>query len=140
MAEATIALGPLGQIALTVADLAAATEFYRERLGLPFLFAAPNLAFFDCGGVRLMLATPERGEAVAQGATLYFTVGDIHAAHRALAERGVPFVDAYRPLLGHDQWDSDLAASTIPGHPGQAGYGLIAWLVLNGGWREWLDL
>lgn len=94
MAEATIALGPLGQIALTVADLAAATEFYRERLGLPFLFAAPNLAFFDCGGVRLMLATPERGEAVAQGATLYFTVGDIHAAHRALAERGVPFVDA----------------------------------------------
>ncbi len=94
MAEATIALGPLGQIALTVADLAAATEFYRERLGLPFLFAAPNLAFFDCGGVRLMLATPERGEVVAQGATLYFTVGDIHAAHRALAERGVPFVDA----------------------------------------------
>ncbi|HNP71471.1 MAG TPA: VOC family protein [Kouleothrix sp.] len=94
MAEATIALGPLGQIALTVADLAAATEFYRERLGLPFLFAAPNLAFFDCGGVRLMLATPERGEAVAQGATLYFTVGDIHAAHRALAQRGVPFVDA----------------------------------------------
>lgn len=94
MAEATIALGPLGQIALTVADLAAATEFYRERLGLPFLFAAPNLAFFDCGGVRLMLATPERGEVVAQGATLYFTVGDIHAAHRALAQRGVPFVDA----------------------------------------------
>lgn len=56
------------------------------------------------------------------------------------SRRGVPFVDAYRPLLGHDQWDSDLAASTIPGHPGQAGYGLIAWLVLNGGWREWLDL
>ncbi|CCH73556.1 GDSL-type esterase/lipase family protein [Nostocoides australiense] len=56
------------------------------------------------------------------------------------SRRGVPFVDAYRPLLGHDQWESDLALATVEGHPGQAGYGLIAWLVLNGGWREWLDI
>ncbi len=56
------------------------------------------------------------------------------------SRRGVAYVDCFRPLLGHDQWESDLAAASIPGHPGQAGYGLIAWLVLNGGWREWLDI
>lgn len=55
------------------------------------------------------------------------------------ARRGVPFVDCYRPLLGHDQWISDL--ETGDGHhPGQAGYGLIAWLVLHGGWDEWMRL
>lgn len=93
MPEASAELGPLGQIALTVADLGAAVAFYRDKLGLPFLFAAPNLAFFDCGGVRLMLGTPEAGEVVAAGATLYFKVGDIHGAHQALRSRGVPFVD-----------------------------------------------
>lgn len=56
------------------------------------------------------------------------------------SRRGVPFVDSFRPLLGHDQWEVDLSAATVAGHPGQAGYGLIAWLVLNGGWREWLDI
>lgn len=54
------------------------------------------------------------------------------------SRRGVHFVDCFRPLLGHDQWESDLAVAKVPDHPGQAGYGLIAWLVLNGGWREWL--
>ncbi|MGO0574893.1 GDSL-type esterase/lipase family protein [Ornithinimicrobium panacihumi] len=53
--------------------------------------------------------------------------------------RRVPFVDCFTPLVAHDQWQSDLAAGdTI--HPGQAGYGLIAWLVLNGGWQQWLHL
>ncbi len=94
MPEEFAGLGPLGQIALTVANLEAATAFYRDKLGLPFLFGAPNLAFFDCAGVRLMLATPERGEVVANGATLYFKVGDIGAAHRQLSARGVPFADA----------------------------------------------
>lgn len=54
--------------------------------------------------------------------------------------RGVPFVDCYAPLLGHDQWRTDLAASGVPHHPGQAGYGLIAWLVLHNGWSEWLQI
>ena len=54
--------------------------------------------------------------------------------------RGVPFVDGFRPLLGHDQWQSDLAASRVQHHPGQAGYGLIAWLVLHNGWYEWLQI
>lgn len=55
------------------------------------------------------------------------------------ARRRVPFVDCFSPLVGHDQWQSDLAAGDSV-HPGQAGYGLIAWLVLNSGWREWLQL
>ncbi|MFK5633256.1 MULTISPECIES: GDSL-type esterase/lipase family protein [unclassified Ornithinimicrobium] len=53
--------------------------------------------------------------------------------------RGVPHVDCFAPLQGHDQWQSDLAAGDTV-HPGQAGYGLIAWLVLNGGWQPWLRL
>lgn len=56
------------------------------------------------------------------------------------SRRGVPFVDCYQPLLGHDQWRTDLAASAVPHHPGQAGYGLIAWLVLHNGWNEWLGI
>ena len=55
------------------------------------------------------------------------------------ARRGVPFVDCFAPLQSHDQWQSDLAAGDTV-HPGQAGYGLIAWLVLNGGWPQWLGL
>lgn len=56
------------------------------------------------------------------------------------SRRGVPFVDCFAPLLGHDQWEADLAAATVPHHPGQAGYGLIAWLVLHGGWSRWLGI
>ena len=56
------------------------------------------------------------------------------------ARRGVPFVNCYEPLVAHDQWLSDVSASAVPGHPGQAGYGLIAWLVLHNGWNEWLGL
>lgn len=56
------------------------------------------------------------------------------------ARRGVPFVDCYRPLVGHEQWQSELGASGDAMHPGQAGYGLIAWLVLHGGWGRWLQL
>lgn len=52
--------------------------------------------------------------------------------------RGVTFVDTFTPLAGHDQWESDIAASADGRHPGQAGYGLIAWLVLHHGWGEWI--
>ena len=62
----------------------------------------------------------------------------VEAQADVCARRGVPFVDCFGPLLGHDQWQSDLAASSVPHHPGQAGYGLIAWLVLHNGWNEWL--
>lgn len=87
-------LSELGQIALTVSNLARAVAFYRDALGIKFLFEAPpRMAFFDCGGIRLLLGeapTP----ATAGGhsnAVLYFRVKDIHAAHEALAGRGVSF-------------------------------------------------
>lgn len=62
---------------------------------------------------------------------------DAHAD--VCARRGVTYVDCFRPLLGHDQWQSDLASSDGY-HPGQAGYGLMAWLVLHAGWQDWLSL
>jgi hypothetical protein len=55
------------------------------------------------------------------------------------ARRGVPFVDCFTPLLGHDGWNAEIAADKS-GRPGQIGHGLIAWLVLNRGWHEWLEL
>ena len=85
----------IGQIAFTVADVPRAVAFYRDVLGLRFLFEAPpNLAFFDCGGTRLMLTPPEREGAVAGqqfNSILYYTVADIHAAASALTGRGVQF-------------------------------------------------
>ena len=56
------------------------------------------------------------------------------------ARRGITYVDCFRPLATHDQWMADLAASPDRSHPGQAGYGLIAWLVLHNGWNDWLSL
>ncbi|MFL5577692.1 MAG: VOC family protein [Gemmatimonadaceae bacterium] len=90
-----LALRRVGQIAIPVRDLERAVGFYRDTLSLPFLFAAPpNLAFFDCGGTRLMLALPEReaGEGTVGGGgspVVYYTVDDIAAAHAALLARGV---------------------------------------------------
>lgn len=54
------------------------------------------------------------------------------------ARRGITYVDCFRPLATHDQWVSDLNASADRVHPGQVGYGLIAWLVLHHGWYDWL--
>jgi methylmalonyl-CoA/ethylmalonyl-CoA epimerase len=85
----------IGQIAFTVSDLAGAVTFYRDVLGLRFLFEAPpNLAFFECGGTRLMLTPPEREGAFAGqqfNSILYYTVADIQAAASALSARGVEF-------------------------------------------------
>jgi len=64
----------------------------------------------------------------------------VEAQADVCARRNVPFVDTYHPLRGHDQWRTDLAASSVPHHPGQAGYGLIAWLVLHNGWTDWLRI
>jgi methylmalonyl-CoA/ethylmalonyl-CoA epimerase len=76
---------------MRVHDVDRAVRFYRDALGVPFLFAAPpRLAFFDCGGVRLMLSTPETGFD-HPGSVLYFAVDDIKEAHDALQARGVVF-------------------------------------------------
>lgn len=82
------------QIALTVDNLARATSFYRDVLGVPLLFDAGNLVFFDCDGTWLMLGLPEGGVAGRGGAVLYFEVADIQAAHAGLEARGVRFLEA----------------------------------------------
>lgn len=79
------------QVSIVCRDVARATAFYRDRLGVRFLFAAgPQLAFFDAGGTRLMLS-PAEGEA-AGTSVLYFLVTDIQRVSRTLAERGVTLV------------------------------------------------
>src|SRR5258707_3754964 len=80
----------LAQIALTVSDVAQSTPFYRDAVGLRFLFAAgPNLAFFDIGGVRPMLAPPEGRFTAGVSSGLYLRVRDTPAAHPAMQSRRV---------------------------------------------------
>ena len=102
-----VGIARLGQVAVNVQDVARATAFYRDVLGLPFLFAAGQLAFFDCGGVRLMLDRPEKPEFDHPSSILYFLVPDIQAAHRRLLDAGVAIVEEPRviaPMPDHDLW------------------------------------
>jgi methylmalonyl-CoA/ethylmalonyl-CoA epimerase len=89
----TSPLQDIGQIAIRITDLARATAFYRDALGLPFLFDAPRLAFFQAGSVRLMLSPAETPEFDHPGSVLYFTVTDIASASGTLRARGVRFRD-----------------------------------------------
>jgi methylmalonyl-CoA/ethylmalonyl-CoA epimerase len=84
-------LSRIHQISMRAHDIERAVQFYRDALGLPFLFAAPpGLAFFDCNGVRLMLSAPEPAFN-HQGSILYFAVEDIQRTYEALVSRGVAF-------------------------------------------------
>lgn len=81
------------QIAVNVKDVERARAFYRDKLGIRHLFdGGPALAFFDCGGVRLMVGIPEK-EFAHPGSILYFRVADVTEAHRELRARGVKFRD-----------------------------------------------
>jgi methylmalonyl-CoA/ethylmalonyl-CoA epimerase len=86
--EDSAALGPIGQIAITVHDLPRAVRFYRDVLGLRFLFEVPTLAFFDAGGVRLMLGVPEDPKFDHPASIIYYRVDDIHAAAARLKTNG----------------------------------------------------
>jgi catechol 2,3-dioxygenase-like lactoylglutathione lyase family enzyme len=90
---AQFGLGQIGQIAINVKDLKRAVAFYRDTLGMRFLFDAPNLAFFDAGGVRLLLGVPEKAEFDHPTSVLYYKVDDIQSAFEALQARGVSFED-----------------------------------------------
>ncbi len=113
-AAPTFGLTRLGQVAVTVHDLDRATAFYRDTLGMRFLFRVPNLAFFDCAGVRLMLGVPEQAERDHPSSILYFTVDDLESAYATLDTRGVAFTD--RPHLvatmpDHELWMAFFADS-----------------------------
>ncbi len=87
-------LGRIAQIAVNVHDLERAVRFYRDTLGMRFLFQVPKMAFFDCGGIRLMLGLPEQPEFDHPASIIYYGVDDIQAAHATLERRGVVFARA----------------------------------------------
>ena len=101
----------LGQVALVFKDVAAAVAFYRDTLGVKFLFSAgPQLAFFDCGGVMLMFTRADRPEFDHPNSLVYFNVADIQAAHAALQAKGVTFESAphvVARLPAYDLWLAD---------------------------------
>ena len=91
--QTTFGLSQIGQIAIPVKDLDRAVACYREQLGMTHLFSVPNLAFFDAGGVRLMLSRPEKPEFDHPSSILYYKVDDVHQAYETLKQRGVRFED-----------------------------------------------
>src|SRR5438445_12804924 len=106
-ASSNLGIQNIGQISIIVHDLQRATAFYRDVLGLPLLFTVPNLAFFDCGGVRLMLGPAETAEFDHPSSILYFRVPDLNAAYQKLVERGARIFappSMIAPLASYDLW------------------------------------
>jgi len=101
-------LTQVGQIAINAKDIDRAVAFYRDTLGMRFLFQAPpKLAFFECGGVRLMLGVAEREEFDHPGSIVYYRVDNLPEAHQTLLARGVRF--EHEPTLvarmpDHELW------------------------------------
>ena len=106
--ETGVGITRIGQIAINAHDVERAAAFYENVLGLKLLFkAGPGLAFFDCGGVRLMLTKPEKPEHDHPSSILYFAVPDIQAAHAKLKDHGVKFEDEphlIAKMPDHDLW------------------------------------
>jgi len=98
----------VGQIQIRAHNVDRAAEFYEKVLGLKLLFKAPpDLAFFDCGGVRLMIDHPEKPEFDHASSILYFAVPDIQSAHAGLKEKSVRFEDEPHMIArmpDHDLW------------------------------------
>jgi methylmalonyl-CoA/ethylmalonyl-CoA epimerase len=105
---ANFGLTHIGQIAVPVRDVERAISFYRDILGMRFLFKAPpGLGFFDCAGVRLMLDAPARAQANNYSSVIYYKVPDLQAAFETLSARGVVF-EAKPQLIAklpdHELW------------------------------------
>ena len=103
----SVALSRIGQIAINVKDLDRAVAFYRDTLGMRYLFPIPNAAFFDCGGIRLMLGKAEIPELDHAASIIYYQVDDIQRTCASLAASGVeiehpPSLVARMP--DHDLW------------------------------------
>ena len=102
-----LAQSRIRQIAVVCKDVTRATAFYRDTLGLPFLFAAgPSLSFFDCGGVRLMLSSDNEGHDNL-ASMLYYLVTDIEGTQSDLESKGVSFVEKPHMIAkmpDHELW------------------------------------
>lgn len=104
---ASFGLRHISQIAITVHDLDKAVAFYRDVLGMRFLFKVPNMAFFDCNGVRLMLGIPMNAEHDHPASIIYYHVEDLYAAYAVLSARGVEFTgkpQLIAKLPEHEVW------------------------------------
>lgn len=110
VAPASVSFDTIGQIALTVDDLAQAKDFYQNTLGMKFLFDAGHLAFLQCGNIRLMLTTPEKPEPRG-GTILYYKVADINATCAAIKARGASLLEEPHLIArmpDHDLWMASL--------------------------------
>ncbi|MDQ6831565.1 MAG: VOC family protein [Gemmatimonadota bacterium] len=113
--DTELSLGRIGQIAITVRDLDRAVAFYRDVLGMKFLFKAPpKMAFFDCGDVRLLLGEPESAGGELHSSVIYYLVDDIRSASETLKARGAtikaePAMIAKMP--DHELWLCELRDS-----------------------------
>lgn len=100
--------GPIGQIAIVVRDVDRALTFYRDVLGLKFLFSAgPKLAFLTDGSLRLMVSAPEGDRVPLDNSVLYFTATDVEATYEAMVGRGATAERAphlIAKLPDHDLW------------------------------------
>jgi catechol 2,3-dioxygenase-like lactoylglutathione lyase family enzyme len=98
--------GAIGQISRTVRDIAAATQWFKDVLGLTHLYSFGGLAFFDCSGIRLLLSQGEGGDR--NQSIIYFKVNDIRTSHEALLARGATFINAphmvHRHADGTEEW------------------------------------
>jgi len=108
-------LSQIGQIFVNVKDLDRAIAFYRDTLGMTFLFQAPpNMAFFDCGGVRLMLGIADRPEIDHIASIIYYKVDDIEKFYEIFKARGVEFIikpHLVAPMPTYDLWLADFRDS-----------------------------
>ncbi|NIJ64988.1 catechol 2,3-dioxygenase-like lactoylglutathione lyase family enzyme [Sphingomonas leidyi] len=102
----SLLIGPVGQISRRVGDIAAARHWYGDVLGLEHLYSFGDIAFFDCGGVRLFLT--QEGDGAEGESVIYFTVSDIRLAHCALESAGIEFSAAphliHRHQDGTEEW------------------------------------
>ena len=102
-----VSLNCIGQIAVNVRDVPRAVAFYRDVLGMTFLFELPTMGFFDCGGIRLMLSKAESPEFDHPASVIYYKVADIQQTFESLSRQGVEFVSPPRlvaPMPDHDLW------------------------------------
>jgi methylmalonyl-CoA/ethylmalonyl-CoA epimerase len=116
---APIPIGPtlnqIGQIFVNVKDLDRAIAFYRDILGMTFLFQAPpNMAFFDCGGIRIMLGIADRPDLDHPSSIIYYKVEDIERVYETFKARGVEFIvkpHLVAPMPTYDLWLADFKDS-----------------------------
>jgi predicted enzyme related to lactoylglutathione lyase len=82
----------IAQILIPVEDFNRGMAFYGDILGIPFLFSAPpQMAFFNCGGVRLLVGVLPAGQTAQRGSAIYFQVSDIDEVCSSLKGKGVCF-------------------------------------------------